>query len=142
MIVERCLFLSCVAALSLAAAGCVAGASNSQDPPVEAVDAPGSAAAPAKHAPDVYWAKFETTKGDVLIEVTRNWSPYGADRFYELVQNGFYNDCRLFRVVEGFVVQTGIAANPAVNAKWKDKNIPDDQFHAGIRIASRTSAVT
>jgi peptidyl-prolyl cis-trans isomerase A (cyclophilin A) len=127
MIVERCLFLSCVAALSLAAAGCVDGASNSQDPPIEAVDAL-QGAAPSKQAPEEYWVKLETTKGDVLIEVRRSWSPYGADRFYELVEGGFYNDCRLFRVIEGFVAQTGIAPQPDVNAKWIHKNIPDDKF--------------
>jgi peptidyl-prolyl cis-trans isomerase A (cyclophilin A) len=130
MILERCLFLSCVAALSLAAAGCADGASNSQDPPIEAVDSP-QGAAPSKHAPDEYWVKLETTKGDVVIEVKRSWSPYGADRFYALVEDGFFNDCRLFRVVEGFVVQTGIAAKPDVNAKWTKKNIPDDTFVRG-----------
>jgi len=130
MFVERSLLLSCVAGLALAAAGCFTGESNTPDPQVVPVDAPGIAA-PSKPAPDVYWVKLETTKGDILIEVRRNWSPYGADRFYELVQAGFFNDCRLFRVIEGFVVQTGIAANPAVNAKWKDKDIPDDQFRRG-----------
>jgi peptidyl-prolyl cis-trans isomerase A (cyclophilin A) len=130
MILERCSFVSCVAALCLAATGCVDGASSSQDPAIEAVDSQ-QGTVPSKHAPDEYWVKLETTKGDVVIEVKRDWSPYGADRFYELVEDGFFNDCRLFRVVQGFVVQTGIAAKPDVNAKWKNKNIPDDTFHQG-----------
>ncbi|HUE13558.1 MAG TPA: peptidylprolyl isomerase [Planctomycetaceae bacterium] len=127
MIVTRCWCLSCVAVLALAAAGCFAGASDSPDPPVQTVDAAGGAA-PSKPSPDLYWVKLETTKGDVVIEVHRNWSPNGADRFYELVQNGFFDGCRLFRVIEGFVVQTGIAADPAVNAKWNHRNIPDDHY--------------
>jgi peptidyl-prolyl cis-trans isomerase A (cyclophilin A) len=127
MIFKRCWWLSGVAVLALAAAGCFAGASDSPDPPVQTADARATAA-PSKPGPDLYWVKLETTKGDVVIEVHRNWSPNGADRFYELVQNGFFDGCRLFRVIEGFVAQTGIAADPAVNAKWNHKNIPDDHY--------------
>jgi peptidyl-prolyl cis-trans isomerase A (cyclophilin A) len=128
MSIERWLVLSSVMAASLVLAGCEDGSSNSKDPAVQVVDATGSAPA-AKPSPDVYWVKLDTTKGDIVIEVTRKWSPNAADHFYELVENGFYNGCRLFRVIEGFVVQTGIAANPKINAEWKDKNIPDDHYH-------------
>jgi peptidyl-prolyl cis-trans isomerase A (cyclophilin A) len=129
MFVER-FFLSCVIATALAAGGCAAGASNSQDPPIEPVDASGGAAS-GKKSPDVYWVKLETTKGDVDIEVHRDWSPHGADRFYELVEDGYFNDNRIFRVIPGFVAQVGIAANPSTTAKWKSKNIPDDHLPAG-----------
>ena len=129
MFVER-FFLSCVIATALAAGGCAAGASNSQDPPIEPVDASGGAAS-GKKSPDVYWVKLETTKGDVDIEVHRDWSPHGADRFYQLVEEGFYNHNRIFRVIPGFVAQVGIAANPSTTAKWKSKNIPDDHLPAG-----------
>lgn len=127
MVCVRGLFLCCVAAAALTAAGCVAGASSSQDPSVEAVDAPGSGAAD-KPAPEVYWVRLATTKGDVDIEVHRSWSPHGADRFHELVRNGFYTGCRFFRVLPGFVAQTGIAGDASVDAKWRDKNIPDDHL--------------
>jgi peptidyl-prolyl cis-trans isomerase A (cyclophilin A) len=77
-------------------------------------------------APDVFKAKFTTTKGDFVVEVHRDWSPSAADRFYNLVKLGFYDDVRFFRAVDGFMVQFGISGDPAVNAKWQEVGIPDD----------------
>lgn len=79
-----------------------------------------------EHAPDSYKVKFETSKGDFVVTVTRDWSPLGADRFYTLVKSGFYDGARFFRVLPGFVVQFGIAADPAATAKWHDANLTDD----------------
>jgi peptidyl-prolyl cis-trans isomerase A (cyclophilin A) len=77
-------------------------------------------------APDVYEVKFETTKGDFVITVTRAWAPLGADRFYNLVKHGFYNDAAFFRVVPGFVVQFGLGPYPAVNKVWENATIKDE----------------
>ncbi len=77
-------------------------------------------------APEVYKAKFDTSKGTFVIEVHRAWSPNGADRFYNLVKNGFYNDARFFRVIDGFMVQFGISGNPDLSAVWREARIPDD----------------
>jgi peptidyl-prolyl cis-trans isomerase A (cyclophilin A) len=77
-------------------------------------------------APDVYWAKFDTTKGTVVIKVTRDWAPIGADRFYNLVKNGFYNNASFFRMIPGFIVQFGISADPNISAVWHDADIQDD----------------
>jgi peptidyl-prolyl cis-trans isomerase A (cyclophilin A) len=77
-------------------------------------------------APDTFKATFTTTKGDFVVEVHRDWSPSGADRFYNLVKMGFYDDTRFFRAVDGFMVQFGINGDPAVNAKWQESNIADD----------------
>ncbi len=77
-------------------------------------------------APDVYWAKFDTSKGDFVIQVTPSWAPYGADRFYNLVKNGFYNGASFFRVLPGFVVQFGISPDPSISEAWKSADIPDD----------------
>ena len=77
-------------------------------------------------APDVYKANFDTSKGPFVIEVHRDWAPNGADRFYNLVKNGFYDDCRFFRVISGFMVQFGINGDPAVNKAWQSARIPDD----------------
>lgn len=76
--------------------------------------------------PDSYKVKFETSKGDFVVTVTRDWSPVGADRFYTLVKSGFYDGARFFRVLPGFVAQFGIAADPAVTAKWREANLTDD----------------
>ncbi len=77
-------------------------------------------------APASYKAKFVTSKGAFVIEVTRAWAPRGADRFYNLVKNGFFDNARFFRVISGFMVQFGINGDPAVSAKWQNANIPDD----------------
>jgi peptidyl-prolyl cis-trans isomerase A (cyclophilin A) len=77
-------------------------------------------------APDVFQAKFETTKGAFTIEVTRAWSPNGADRFYNLVKNGYFDNCRFFRVLSGFMAQFGINGDPKLNAVWSQARISDD----------------
>jgi peptidyl-prolyl cis-trans isomerase A (cyclophilin A) len=82
-------------------------------------------AASAK-APDVFKVKFATTKGDFVVEVHRAWAPHGADRFYNLVKTGFFDDTRFFRVIAGFMVQFGISGVPMVSAAWHDATIADD----------------
>src|SRR5882724_1554311 len=77
-------------------------------------------------APEVFKAKFVTTKGEFVVEVHRDWAPNGADRFYNLVKNGFYTDASFFRVIPKFVVQFGMNAKPAVEAVWQRANIRDD----------------
>jgi len=86
----------------------------------------GNPSALREQAPAVYKAKFDTTKGAFVIEVTREWAPLGADRFYNLVKNGFYDDIRFFRVISGFMVQFGIHGDPKVSAPWRDAQIKDD----------------
>jgi len=76
--------------------------------------------------PDSFRARFETTAGPFVIEVRRAWAPLGADRFYALVQSGFYDGGRFFRVISGFMVQFGINGDPRVSAAWRDRRIPDD----------------
>ena len=77
-------------------------------------------------APDVYRAKFTTAKGDFVVEVNRAWAPLGADRFYNLVKNGFFDDASFFRIVPGFVVQFGISAKPEISKVWEKATIKDD----------------
>jgi len=78
-------------------------------------------------APDKFQVKFETTKGEFIIDITRAWSPNGADRFYNLVKNGGYDNCRFFRVVKNFMVQFGINGDPKISRVWRAANIPDDK---------------
>lgn len=77
-------------------------------------------------APDKFVVKLETTKGDILIDVDRSWAPQGADRIYNLVKIGFYDDVAFFRVIAGFMAQIGIHGNPKVAAVWRDARIQDD----------------
>ena len=77
-------------------------------------------------APAVYDVKFHTTKGDFTMQVTRSWAPIGADRFYNLVEHHFYDGAAFFRVIQGFVVQFGINANPHISAVWQRADIKDD----------------
>jgi peptidyl-prolyl cis-trans isomerase A (cyclophilin A) len=83
-------------------------------------------AALTEQAPATYKAKFDTSKGPFVIEVRRDWAPKGADRFYNLVKNGFFDDTRFFRVVPDFMVQFGINGDPAIQKNWANANIQDD----------------
>jgi peptidyl-prolyl cis-trans isomerase A (cyclophilin A) len=80
-----------------------------------------------EQAPATYKARFDTTKGVFVIQVTRAWAPNGADRFYNLVKNGFYDNARFFRVISGFMVQFGIHGDPKLSAQWRESRIPDDR---------------
>jgi peptidyl-prolyl cis-trans isomerase A (cyclophilin A) len=80
--------------------------------------------------PSQYMVELDTTKGAIVIEVRRDWAPNGADRFYELVQDGYFTDVAFFRVVGGFMAQAGISGDPALNAVWREKRIPDDPVKA------------
>jgi homoserine O-acetyltransferase len=77
-------------------------------------------------SPDSFRARIETNRGTFVIAVRREWSPNGADRFYNLVRHGYYDDSRVSRVVAGFIAQFGIAGDPAVNAAWRGRTINDD----------------
>jgi peptidyl-prolyl cis-trans isomerase A (cyclophilin A) len=79
-----------------------------------------------EQAPETFKVRLETTKGPAVIEVTRAWAPKGADRFYNLVKLGFYDGVAFFRVLGGFMAQTGIHGDPAVSVKWRGATFPDD----------------
>ena len=77
-------------------------------------------------APESFKVRLATTKGDVVVQVTRLWAPRGADRFFNLVKNGFYDEARFFRVLPNFVVQFGLPADPAVGRAWSGATFRDD----------------
>jgi peptidyl-prolyl cis-trans isomerase A (cyclophilin A) len=102
---------------------------------------PASAAMNAT-APDSYRARFETSRGDFVIEVQRALSPRGADRFYNLVTNGYYDGVRFFRVIDGFMAQLGLHGDPQVTARWRTASIPDDPVAASNTRGTVTFAMT
>lgn len=77
-------------------------------------------------AEETFRVKFETSAGDFVVEVHPEWAPKGAARFKELIEAKYYDECRFFRVIEGFMAQFGMNGDPAVNAKWDKKEIKDD----------------
>jgi peptidyl-prolyl cis-trans isomerase A (cyclophilin A) len=83
-------------------------------------------AALAGPAPDSFRVTLETSRGPVVVEALRSWAPNGVDRFYALAHARFFDENRFFRVVPGFIVQFGLAADPQANEQWDDKPIPDD----------------
>jgi len=94
-----------------------------------AILAQGSLSTPAalnEQAPATYKAKFDTSKGVFIVDVRREWAPNGADRFYNLVKNGFYDNVRFFRVISGFMVQFGINGDPKISSVWREARIRDD----------------
>ena len=78
-------------------------------------------------APEHFAVELDTSKGPLTIDVTRAWSPHGADRFYTLVRLGYFQQVAFFRVLEGFMAQVGIHGDPAVNQVWEPRRIPDDR---------------
>ena len=114
------------------------GDTNATVGPVEATEEAGNAAQgreillesahPAwlEEAPESFRARFETSKGTFIIEVQRVWAPIGADRFYNLVRHGFYDDQRFSRVVSGFITQWGLSGDPEVTRSWRGQTILDD----------------
>ena len=80
----------------------------------------------AEKAPEVFKVKVESTKGEFIIEVKRKWAPLGADRFYNLVKIGFFENVSFFRVIKGFMAQIGIHGDPRVTRSWQTARIQDD----------------
>ncbi|HWQ52414.1 MAG TPA: peptidylprolyl isomerase [Bryobacteraceae bacterium] len=137
-----------VLALTLLAAGCSRQPEPAKDAAQERAQsqqqpAPAPPPAPEEKKADVppktdaktFRVRFDTSRGPILVEVHRDWAPIGARRFEELVKAGYYNGARFFRVVPNFVVQFGLAADPAVTRKW-DKTIPDDPVLQTNRVGS------
>jgi len=93
-------------------------------------------------APAMYTAKFDTTAGVFQVEVHTDWAPNGADRFYNLVKNGYYDGCRFFRVVPGFMVQFGINGDPAIQRNWESATISDEPVKQGNTRGTITFAKT
>ena len=121
---KRILFAAFIAALLPLLIGC-----KDNTPKAEATEPP-KASVP-KDCPDTYTVKMETTKGDVIIDVTKAWAPLGAQRFWELVTGGYYTDVAFFRVIEGFIAQAGIHGDPEMNKKWRENRIQDDPVKQG-----------
>ncbi len=114
-------------AIILAAATVGRSETPAAAPTVPAADNPlMKPAAATLKAPDVYQVKVETSSGDFVIEVHRDWAPHGADRFYNLVKLGFFTDCAFFRVIKDFMAQVGFHGDPEVSRAWSRASIPDD----------------
>jgi homoserine O-acetyltransferase len=87
-----------------------------------------------KPAPAVYHVLMETSKGNMLLEVRREWSPHGADRFYHLVRGGYYNNIRVFRIRARTWAQFGISGDPRFAQAWRNRTFPDDpRVEANVR---------
>lgn len=80
----------------------------------------------AQPSPAAFRVAMETSKGTIVVEVKRSLAPLGADRFYELVQQNYFNDVRFFRVLTGFMAQFGMHGDPATNAQWSSKTLMDE----------------
>jgi peptidyl-prolyl cis-trans isomerase A (cyclophilin A) len=94
---------------------------------------------PAVPSTGTYKVRFDTTKGPIVVEVHRDWAPIGAQRFEELVKAGFFDGARFFRVVPNFVIQFGLAADPALTKRF-DRAIDDDPVRQTNRVGSLSFA--
>lgn len=91
-----------------------------------------------KQAPAAFMARFDTNKGAFVIAVERKLSPHGADRFYNLVRNGYFDGNKFFRVLPGFIVQWGMNGDPAINKIWSESRILDDP----VQISNKKGTIT
>jgi peptidyl-prolyl cis-trans isomerase A (cyclophilin A) len=114
---------------------CVAGVAGADEPPGAGSGAPSPSARKEKllypdhatqRAPETFRVLFDTSEGEFLVEVTRAWAPLGADRFYNLVELGFYDDVAFFRVIAGLVAQFGINGDPKVSMMWRGAKMDDE----------------
>ena len=104
-----------------------------QEEQVEDADSPlRNPALATEEAPATFQVEVATTKGDFIIEVTREWSPAGADRFYNMVQSGYFEDIAIFRAVPNFMFQFGIHGDPEIGGPWSEATIQDDPNFAGV----------
>jgi len=110
--------------LTLSLASC--GTGDRPQPPTQTVNPLFTPKRLTATAPETFRARFETSAGEFVVEVHRAWAPLGADRFYNLVANGFYDDTRVYRVIDGFMAQFGMNGDPRVNMAWKNAIIVDD----------------
>lgn len=94
-------------------------ATRSELPPAQAGD-------PVARAPELSRVRLETTKGAIVLELSRAWAPHGVDRFYALVRAGYYDDAAIFRIRAGVWAQFGINGVPEVAQRWRRQPIPDD----------------
>ncbi len=109
-----CLVLACLLA------GCAG------DPAPAPKKAAPSGDAKNRPMPPVYRVLFDTTQGSFIVEVRQDWAPKAAERFWKLVNSGFFNDSRFFRVRPDFIAQFGLAADPQETAMWNQSPIDDD----------------
>lgn len=149
---DRWWLRACCVALALVLAGCAGetgDAGGEAPPPADAAEGEAPAEAPEVQggeavppeanplmnpsapemnmmAPADFRVRLVTSKGDVVLEIHRDWAPNGVDRFFNLVRNGFFDGARFFRVLEGFVAQFGINGDPAIQSHWRTARIPDD----------------
>ena len=99
---------------------------------------PPAAPAPVAAAPAQFKVRFETSRGPIVVLAHRDWSPNGVDRLYQLVEQGYYDDARFFRVVPEFIVQFGMHADPATNTRWTAQKVMDDP----VKESNRRGMVT
>src|SRR5262245_33979783 len=133
----KTLLLACLIGLSLGVVTLSAQEKKDEKKPDSAADFTDPAKLTEK-SPDSFKVKFETTKGNFTVEVTRSLAPNGADRFYNLVRSGYFKDVSFFRVIPGFMCQFGIHGDPKVAATWRKAQIPDDP----VKSSNKRGAIT
>lgn len=110
-------------------------------PPVPTAEAVNGGAT-ASGGGNTFVVRLETSKGNIDIEVHPEWAPEGSKRFRELVEMGFYDECRFFRVVPDFMVQVGMNGDPQLHSKWADNTIQDDPVIESNQLGYVTFAKT
>jgi peptidyl-prolyl cis-trans isomerase A (cyclophilin A) len=122
MTMRRRLGIPWIAPALLALIGCSSSDETKKTEPTKEAVAPPK----QEQAPDVFKLNLDTSKGEVVLEIHRDWAPIGVDHLYSLVKQGFYDGDYFFRYVRNFIVQFGINGDPKINNHWRDINLLDD----------------
>ena len=112
--------------------GATAGAQQSTRPAAKSLLLDPSNPEWSRDSPPVWYARFETSKGDFVVKCVRADGPNGSDRFYNLIRLGYYDDVRFHRVIENYIVQWGLNGDPAVNAAWLHAQF-DPKYGSNVR---------
>jgi cyclophilin family peptidyl-prolyl cis-trans isomerase len=123
-------------------AAATSGAPQVRDAGTRAILLDPAHAAWSERAPDTFRARFETTRGAFVLEVVRAWAPIEADRFYNLIRHGYYDDVRFHRTVPGFITQWGVSGDPEVSAVWYERGMADDTVVASNERGTMAFAFT
>ena len=129
--------------LVLLVVACASGPSQPPDMGPDPAEATNPLLAPEspemnRPAPDTFKVLFETTAGDFIVEAVSEWAPLGTQRFFNLVEAGYYDGVRFFRVIPDFVAQFGIHGDPEVARAWQNARIPDDS----VRVSNDRGTIT
>jgi len=73
----------------------------------------------------MYKVEFNTNRGKFTVVVNPSLAPKGAERFLDLVKDGFFDNSPIYRIIPAFIMQFGISLDQS-KKHWHSNTITDD----------------